>query len=182
MTPCPSPWSSTNAINSLYATARVMPVRGLTISGGVGMTTTISSAAIRCSAPRGAYTPDGGTPVLRATYDQGFKAPSLYQMFSDYYGFRAASGKGQGLGSGRLAQSVPQGDHAGGGLVRAQQHLITFAYCPYSGTQPAICYVPGTTSTRFGYYANVGAARTRGLELTGALRTGALLLTAITAS
>jgi vitamin B12 transporter len=103
MTPCPSPWSSTNAINSLYATARVMPVRGLTISGGVGMTTTISSAAIRCSAPGVPIPPTAARPVLRATYDQGFKAPSLYQMFSDYgvSGLRPEKAKGWEVGASR---------------------------------------------------------------------------------
>ncbi|EGD59968.1 TonB-dependent receptor [Novosphingobium nitrogenifigens DSM 19370] len=165
----------TNAINSLYATARVMPVRGLTISGGVRYDHNDLFGGNTVFSAGGAYTPDGGTTVLRATYDQGFKAPSLYQMFSDYgvSGLRPEKAKGWEVGASRslFHKAITLG---AAWYERNSTNLITFAYCPYSGTQPAICYVPGTTSTRFGYYANVGAARTRGLELTGALRTGAL--------
>jgi vitamin B12 transporter len=32
---------------------------------------------------------------------------------------------------------------------------------------PPQCFIPGTTTSRFGYYANVKRSRARGLELTG---------------
>ncbi|MFX8071320.1 TonB-dependent receptor, partial [Acinetobacter baumannii] len=38
--------------------------------------------------------------------------------------------------------------------TRNSDNLIDFAYCPFAGPTPAVCYIPGTTVTRFGYYAN----------------------------
>ena len=35
---------------------------------------------------------------------------------------------------------------------------------------PDACYIPGTSTTRFGYYANIDKSHTRGLELAAAAR------------
>jgi vitamin B12 transporter len=70
--------------DSLYALLTVKPVTGLTASGGIrhddhsgfgGQTTPTASIA---------YTPNAGTTVLRASYSEGFKAPSLYQLYGDF--------------------------------------------------------------------------------------------------
>ena len=37
---------------------------------------------------------------------------------------------------------------------------------------PSECFIPGTTTTRFGYYANVKKSRTHGLELSAKLNVG----------
>src|SRR3546814_21048479 len=55
---------------------------------------------------------------------------------------------------------------------RDTDNLIDFAFCPTSGTLPPQCYVPGTTTTRFGYYANIRKSHARGIELTGTARVG----------
>lgn len=57
---------------------------------------------------------------------------------------------------------------------RDTDNLIDFAYCPTSGALPDVCYVPGTTTSRFGYYANVKASHARGLELAASARWGIL--------
>ncbi|WP_353205484.1 TonB-dependent receptor [Sphingomonas sp.] len=73
-------------ITSVYGEAIVNPVRQLTITGGVrhddhrtfgGHTTFGADAALAL---------DTGT-TLRASYGEGFKAPTLYQLYS-YYGTR----------------------------------------------------------------------------------------------
>ncbi|MFK4874180.1 TonB-dependent receptor plug domain-containing protein [Novosphingobium sp. ZW T3_23] len=160
--------------NSVYGELRVTPVVGLTVSGGArydhqsrfGGNTVFSAGAV--------YTPNGGATVLRASYDEGFKAPSLYQLFSMYgvndlnpekakgWEIGAEQGFGEAL---RLSATW---------FERDTDNLIDFAYCPTSGALPDVCYVPGTTTSRFGYYANVKASHARGLELAASARWGVL--------
>lgn len=154
--------------DSLYGELRTQPLAGLSAMAGLrydhqaqfGGNTVFSAGA--------AYTPDHGATVLRANYAESFKAPSLYQQFSDYgsTGLRPERAHGWELG----AERGLFGDHLRLGAVwwqRVTDNLIDFADCPFSGPLPAICYVPGTTIARFGYYINVDAARGHGLELTG---------------
>ncbi len=157
--------------NSIYGEARVSPFTGFTLNGGVrydhhsqfGGSTVFSAGAV--------YTPDQGTTVVRASYDQGFKAPSLYQLYSDYGSVNLkperAKGWEAGLERGLFGKAVQVG------VVWWERHttnLIGFAYCPYpidpkDPTLPPACLING-----FGYYANVAAAQGRGLELTGHAR------------
>ncbi|MEM6909018.1 MAG: TonB-dependent receptor [Pseudomonadota bacterium] len=71
-------------INSVYGQVNLTPVEGLSLTGGLryddhevfGSATTFSAS--------GAYSPNDGDTVLRASYGEGFKAPSLFQLFSDF--------------------------------------------------------------------------------------------------
>jgi vitamin B12 transporter len=162
--------------NSIYGQARLTPLTGLTLNAGArydhqsrfGGNTVVSAGA--------AYTPDQGATILRASYDEGYKAPSLYQLFSAYGDADLGPEKAKGW---EVGMEHRFGDifHASAAwFQRDTDNLIDFAYCPTSGAQPAICYVPGTTTTRFGYYANVDQSRTRGLELTGSARWNVLFV------
>jgi vitamin B12 transporter len=156
--------------NSVYGQARLTPVTGLTLNAGAryddqsrfGGNTVVSAGA--------AYTPDQGATILRASYDEGYKAPSLYQLFSIYgvSDLQPEKAKGWEVGA----------EHKFGDLFHASaawfqrdtDNLIDFANCPVTGVQPVACFIPGTGTTRFGYYANVRQSRSRGLELTGSAR------------
>jgi vitamin B12 transporter len=160
--------------NSVYGELRVTPLAGLTFNGGArysdqsrfGGNTVLSAGAV--------YTPNEGASVLRASYSEGYKAPSLYQMFSIYGVSDLAPEKAKGWEV-SAEQNFGETLHlAATWFHRDTDNLIDFAYCPTSGTQPAICYIPGTTTTRFGYYANVKAAKTRGLELSASGKLGVL--------
>ena len=157
--------------NSAYGEARVTPVTGLTLNGGVrydhhsqfGGNTVFSAGA--------AYTPDKGTTVLRATYYEGYRAPSLYQLYSDYgnTGLKPEHAKGWELGAERalFGKAVQIGATW---WERHSTNLIGFAYCPYpinpsDPSTPPACLING-----YGYYANVDKAFGRGLELTGKAR------------
>jgi vitamin B12 transporter len=160
--------------NSVYGQVRFSPLIGLTFNAGArydhqsrfGGNSVVSAGA--------AYTPDGGATILRASFDEGYKAPSLYQMFSAYgvADLRPEKAKGWEVGV----------EHGFGKVLRLSaawfhrdtENLIDFAYCPTSGAQPAVCFIPGTTTTRFGYYANIANSQARGLELTATVRLGML--------
>lgn len=162
--------------NSLYAQARFRPFTGLTLNAGVrhdnqsrfGGNTVFSAGA--------AYSPDEGATILRASYDEGYKAPSLYQLFSAYGDASLKPEQARGWEVG-IERRFGEGFHASAAWFdRATDNLIDFAYCPTSGTLPDVCYTPGTTTSRFGYYANVKKAHARGLELTGSARWKALFV------
>ncbi|MFC0206321.1 TonB-dependent receptor plug domain-containing protein [Novosphingobium soli] len=159
--------------DSVYGQLRATPLRGLTLDAGArydhqsrfGGNTVVSAGAV--------YTPDGGASVLRASYDEGYKAPSLYQMFSDYgaAGLAPERAKGWQVGAERRFGEALR--LSATWFQRDTDNLIDFAYCPTSGALPADCYVPGTQTTRFGYYANVRRAEAHGLELSAEGRWGA---------
>ena len=156
--------------DSVYGEARVTPFAGLTLNGGLrydhhsqfGGNTVFSAGAV--------YSPDRGTTLVRATYDQGFKAPSLYQLYSDYgnAGLQPehAHGWEAGLQRWLLNKTVQFG---AAWWERHTDNLITFAYCPaiFTPTTPAACSI-----NYYGYYANIDKAAGRGLELTAQVRSG----------
>lgn len=164
--------------NSVYGQVRFMPLTGLTLNAGgrydhqsrFGGDTVFSAGA--------AFTPNEGATILRASYDEGYKAPSLYQLFSDYGVADLGPEEAKGW---EIAAEHSFGNifHASAAwFQRNTDNLIDFAYCPTSGAQPEVCFIPGTTVTRFGYYANVKESRAQGLELTGSARWRVLFLDA----
>ncbi|HET9628722.1 MAG TPA: TonB-dependent receptor [Novosphingobium sp.] len=76
--------AATTRIDSAFATLTLRPVAGLTVTGGArhdhhrdfGNKDTFSANA--------AWSPLGESgPILRASYGEGFKAPSLYQLYTN---------------------------------------------------------------------------------------------------
>jgi len=151
--------------NSVYGEARVTPLKGLTLNGGVRYDHQSQFGGNTVFSAGGVYTPDDGTTVVRATYDEGYKAPSLYQLYSDYGNtmLRPEHAKGWEVGATRalFGKAVQVGATW---WERHTTNLINFAYCTETSTQPA-CKING-----FGYYDNVNKAEGRGLELTGQAR------------
>jgi vitamin B12 transporter len=157
--------------NSVYGEARVTPVKGLTLNGGVrydhhsqfGGNTVFSAGAV--------YTPDAGTTLLRASYDQGFKAPSLYQLYSDYGSTALQPERAHGWEAGVERNLFANAVQLGGvWWERHTTNLIGFAYCPYPLNLSDPTLAPACKINGYGYYANVAAAQGRGLELTGRAR------------
>lgn len=160
--------------DSLYAQLRVTPLAGLTLDGGIrydaqsrfGSNTVFSGGAV--------FTPNAGRTVLRASYDEGFKAPSLYQLFSMYgeAGLQPEKARGWSVGA---EQAVGDALHfSATWFERNTTNLIDFAFCPTGGALPAACFIPGTATARFGYYANVRKSAAKGLELAARAKWGVL--------
>jgi vitamin B12 transporter len=160
--------------NSLFGEMRITALAGLTLNGGARYDHQSRFGGNAVFSAGAAYSPDEGKTVLRASYDEGFKAPSLYQMFSIYGTAQLKPEQARGWqlglerGFGRFLKASATW------FTRDTDNLIDFAFCPTSGTLPAECYVPGTNTTRFGYYANVRKSRATGLELTAEARLGVL--------
>jgi len=102
---------------------------------------------------------DGNT-ILRASFGQGFKAPSLYQLYSEYgnRALRPESADGWDAG---IEQKFAHGrvDLQATYFGRISRELIDFVSC--YGVTTGAC----ATNTSGGYYDNVARARAEGVEL-----------------
>ena len=105
---------------------------------------------------------------VRASYGEGFKVPTLYQLFSEYGNTALDPEKSRSYDAG-----VEYGDRNGPlhlaltGFRRDSRDLIDFSYCPDGN---ALC-----GDGRFGYYNNIGRARATGFELEMGARIGETL-------
>jgi len=146
-------------INSGYAELVAKPFTGLTTTVGVrhddhdefgGKTTKGASAA---------WTPNENLTTVRASYSEGFKAPTLYQLQSEYGNLLLTPETARGWDAGVVQRFFDRKVELGATLFHRTSHdLINFVSCiePLTG----IC-----TDRPFGTYDNVSRARTQGVEL-----------------
>lgn len=154
-----SPFSRAEArINSIYGQLSAKPVTGLTLSAGLrrddhdtfGGKTTFSANAV--------LTPNQGATTLRASYGQGFKTPSLFQLFSEYGNTALRPETSRSWDAG-ITQKLLGGRIEVGAtwFHRDTLGLINFIGCT---VLTGIC-----TNRPYGTYDNVAKARAHGLEL-----------------
>ena len=158
------PSRAKTGITSGYAQAVMRPVKGITITGGVrhdahdafGSHTTFGANTV--------LSPDGGKTLIRATYAEGFKAPSLFQLFSDYgnAGLQPERARGFDVGVERFALQG-KARLAVTYFERTTRNQIDFISC-FASTSP-IC-----VGRPFGTYDNIARAETSGLEVEGAVQ------------
>lgn len=151
-------------LTSFYGQATLRPVSGLTVTGGVrhddhnrfGGATTFSAS--------GTYTPNGGATLVRASYGEGFKVPSLYQLYSVYGNQMLRPEESKSWDAGLTQRFLDGGIEISGTYFhRDTNNQIDFASC-FGVTSP-IC------ETRpFGYYDNIQETRAEGVEATLTLR------------
>lgn len=137
---------------------------GFTLTGGVrhddhdrfGGATTFGASAVYNLAATGT--------TVRASYAEGFKVPSLFQLFSNFGNTILQPERSQGWDAG-ITQSLVDGrlELSATYFQRDSEDLILFIGCgvPFTG----IC-----TNRPFGTYDNVGLARARGAEFAVTMR------------
>lgn len=158
--PNPIPTRGSAQIDSLYGQMIGSPFAGLTLTAGLrrddhnvfGSATTFGAS--------GAWTPNGGDTLFRASYGEGFKAPTLYQLQSEYgnTALRPETAKSWDAG---MEQHLLDGAIVAGAtwFHRDTTDQIDFISC--FGNSSAIC-----VGRPFGTYDNVQKTRAQGLELT----------------
>ena len=140
-------------IDSVYALGIVQPFAGLSVTGGIrhddhsqfGGATTLGANAN--------YSPNDGATSFRLSYGEGFKAPSLYQLYDSFSGnsaLRPERSKSYDFG---VDQSLAEG--------RALISLTAFL----RNTTNQINYDNATFT-----YGNIDRTRAKGVEATLALR------------
>ncbi|MGB3710399.1 MAG: TonB-dependent receptor [Erythrobacter sp.] len=151
-------------INSAYGQLNVTPFDGLSLTGGVRLDDHETFGDRTTFAASGAYSPNGGATVLRASYGEGFKAPSLFQLYSDFGNAELLPeeseswdvGVTHGFLEGRAEVGVTY-------FERDAENLIAFVSC--FGNAIPIC-----DDRPSGTYDNVALARAEGWEAGIALR------------
>lgn len=172
-TAVPAPARGKAEITSLYGQLSIMPLTGLTLTGGVRSDDHRRYGRKTLTSVGGVWSLPTGT-ILRASYGEGFKAPTLFQLFSDFgnqaldpeqaHGWEA--GAEQRLFDGKLGIRATY-------FERNSRDLIIFNSCPTASTLP-LCFRPGTAIRRSGYYLNVSRANARGAEVEANGRFGRL--------
>lgn len=171
-TPLPPFATGRAGITSAYGQLSVEPLAGLTINGGIRYDDHSRYGGQTLFAAGGVWRLPSGT-ILRASYGEGFKAPTLYQLFSEYgndtldpeeaKGWEA--GIEQHLFDSRLVLGATWFD-------RTTTNQIIFNGCFATPGDPR-CFVPGDPATpRSGFYSNVSRGEAHGIEATAALTLG----------
>ncbi|KEO93472.1 TonB-dependent receptor [Erythrobacter litoralis] len=153
-------------INSIYGQVNLTPLAGLSLTAGLRHDDHETFGSATTFAASGAYTPNDGDTVVRASYGEGFKAPSLFQLFSDFGnpGLDAERSDGWDIGAthgflgGRAEIGVTYFEREG-------TNEIVFVGCFQNPLPP--CQVPNPP---FGTYDNIARARADGWEFGLALR------------
>ncbi|WP_037489043.1 TonB-dependent receptor plug domain-containing protein [Sphingobium indicum] len=73
-------------IDSVYALAIVKPFTGLSVTGGVRHDDHSQFGGATTFGANANYTPNAGATNVRLSYGEGFKAPSLYQLYDMFSG------------------------------------------------------------------------------------------------
>ncbi len=159
--PRPVPGVGKAEINGVYAQISMTPVRGLTLTGGVRRDDHSTFGAQAVGQVSAAYSINDGATVLRASYGEGFKAPSLYQLYSDF-GNTALNPEAAKSWDAGVEQRFFGGKLTAGATYfhRDSDNLIVFVSC-FGVTGDPVC----AARTSSGYYNNVAKARARGWEL-----------------
>ena len=166
-TPNPMPLTRKARLDGVYLQVHGEVVPGLTLSGGVRYddhgdfgTHTVTDASA-------AWALNDGATVLRASFGQGFKAPTLYQLGSEYGNLALNpevsdtwdAGVEQKLADGRVTVSAAY-------FHRRTKNQIDFVSCPFGAVATGLC-VGAAGLPRFGYYENIVRTKAHGIELDG---------------
>lgn len=175
-TPLPAFARGEAELTSAYGQLSAEPLAGLTLNGGVRYDDHDRYGGQTLFAAGGVWRLPTGA-VLRASYGEGFKAPSLYQLFSEYGNValdpEAAEGWEAGVEQSLFASKLVIG---ASWFDRITTNQIIYNSCSGTATNP-MCFVPGDPATRrFGYYSNVARSKAHGVEAAAALTLGALVL------
>jgi len=169
-TPVPESARARAEITGVYGQLTGQVIDGLTLTGGVrhddhsrfGSKTLFSGGAVWAL---------GAGTVIRANYSEGFKAPTLYQLFSEYGNNALAPERARGWEAGAEQRFLDGRVTVGGTYFerRTRDQIDYFSCYPAQPDNP-LCLAPGTTTSRYGYYANIARTFTRGVEAVGQVR------------
>ncbi len=154
-------------VTSFYGEAIVTPIRQLTVTGGIRHDQHRAFGSHFSFGADAALVLDGGT-TLRASYGEGFKAPTLYQLYSNYgtASLRPETARNYDIG---IAQSFLH-RRASVSLTwyhRDTTNQIDFGSCPTAdvANPNTICF-----NRPFGTYKNIARTRAQGVEAELTLR------------
>lgn len=153
-----TPSAARNTIQSVYGEATLRPVTGVAVTAGVRHDDHSRFGGETTFAANTAISPNGGATRLRASYGEGFGAPSLFQLFGDYGNTRLVPERSKSWDAGVVQRLLGGRVEAGATYFRRlTRDQIDFVSC--FGTTTGIC-----AGRPFGTYDNIRATRAEGAE------------------
>jgi vitamin B12 transporter len=162
-------------INSGYVQLQAEVVPALTLTGGVRRDEHETFGGRALGQLAAAWRLNDGATVLRASYGQGFKAPTLFQLYSDFGNLGLEPETADTFDVSVEQRFGPMLIVSATAFARQTEDQIDFVSCFGSAGDP-LCTTPA--GPRFGYYGNIAKTSARGLELSGGGRFAALNLQA----
>ena len=159
-----TPRSAHVRLDSVYGQLSVTPVSGVRLTGGIRHDDHQTFGGETSFAASGTLSPNGGATTLRASYGEGFKAPTLYQLFSEYGNGLLVPETSRSFDAGVVQRLVDGRMELSATVFRRDtRNQIDFASC-FENTIP-IC-----TGRPYGTYDNLRRTRGEGVELTAGMR------------
>nr|WP_295110153.1 TonB-dependent receptor [uncultured Caulobacter sp.] len=154
-------------VDSVYGQLQAEVVQGLTLTAGVRYEDHDTYGSHTLGQASAAWALNQGDTVLRASFGQGFRAPGLYELYSEYGNLTLApeefdswdAGVEQRFFGGKARASATW-------FQREADNEIRFFSC--TGAPDPLCSVGG--QARFGYYNNVQKTKAQGVELIGEVK------------
>jgi len=169
--PNPTPAIANVGITSGYAQLQGTILPGLTLTGGLRYDSHDTFGDHVLGQAAAAWSLNNGDTILRASFGQGFKAPTLYQLFSLYGNTRLKPEQADSWDAGIEQHFFDQAlVISATGFYRKTTNQIDFVSCPSAN--------PLCTVGSFGVYDNVARTRAVGVELAAAANLGDLGLQA----
>lgn len=148
----------------VYGQLAVTPIENLTLTGGVRHDDHNVFGGATVFAGSGVWSPNGGNTLLRASYSEGFKAPTLYQLQSEYGNAALTPERSQGWDAGITQRGLNGAVEASATWFdRTSKDLIAFVSC--FGVTTGVC-----VGKPNGTYDNIARAEAKGLEFALKLR------------
>jgi vitamin B12 transporter len=162
-------------IDGVYAQLQAEVLDGLTLTGGLRRDEHDTFGGKTVGQAAAAWSLNAGATLLRASFGQGFKAPSLFQLYSDFGNLALRPEEADGWDAG-IEQRLLDGNlvFAATYFARETTNQIDFVSCLSTATATTAppCFVNGRR--RFGYYDNIARTEANGVELLAGLTLGAL--------
>jgi vitamin B12 transporter len=156
--PNPTPLRATTKASGIYVQVQATPTSWLTATLGARRTANSRYGEATNVRATLAANVNEGTTIVRAAIANGFKAPTLYQLFSEYGNFslvpEEASSAELGVEQALFDRKLVVGLTA---FVRDTTNQIDFASC--FNVRSAIC-----VNRPFGVYDNIARTQTNGIE------------------
>ncbi len=177
--PNPAQATAEVGIDGAYAQLQAEVIDGLTLTGGVRRDEHDTFGGKTLGQAAAAWALNGGSTVVRASFGQGFKAPSLFQLYSDFGNTALAPEEADGWDAG-VEQHLLDGSLilSATYFARETTNQIDFVSCSGTATPTTapLCFRNGVR--RFGYYANIALTQADGVELAADYEIGGLSINA----
>lgn len=167
--PNPTPIQASDNTTGIYAQIQGEFVPGLTLTGGLRHEDHSTFGSRFVGAASGAWSLNGGKTVFRASWAQGFKAPSLYQLYSQYGNTGLVPETAESWDAGAQQTLFGALTLSAVYFQRDTENLIVFTSCNAANASNPLCAAPRTA-----FYENVGRVKAKGVELGANLTIGGL--------